>query len=124
MVFSTSTLPHPPQLVGNRINHFLTSFPPDFLGRLSSVQIVFQLCHFSHVQSLLLKQSSCGLSHSSGCLPTSVPRLAKFRKLWLYFKGLWPFFVGLFNIWPTFEPALAFLCYWANRHCCKWPNIE
>ena len=31
---------------------------------------------------------------------------------------------GLISIWQTLVATLAFLCYWANGHCCKWPNIE
>ena len=29
------------------------------------------------------------------------------------------------SIWQIYNLELAyFLCYWANCHCCKWPNIE
>ena len=45
-------------------------------------------------------------------------RLAKFKSLCL-------FIVGLFSIWQSIVPTLVkSLWYWANIHCCKWPNIE
>ena len=38
---------------------------------------------------------------------------------------LWQIFNGLFLIWQNAEPTLAnLLHYWANFHCCKWPNLE
>ena len=33
-------------------------------------------------------------------------------------------FKGLYDIWQSCEHTLGkFVCFWANFHCCKWPNI-
>ena len=58
-------------------------------------------------------------------LDTSVTRYCEISPLWQNFESLWGNFLdGLFRTWQTFVPTLAFLCYWANFHCCKWPKIE
>ena len=46
------------------------------------------------------------------------PDLAKFYK---YLANFWWFISYLANCWSYFGD---FLHYWANFHCCKWPNIE
>ena len=33
------------------------------------------------------------------------------------------FLHGLFNIWQTFVPTLAFLCSWPNRNCCNGQRL-
>ena len=38
------------------------------------------------------------------------------------FKGCYE---SSLSIWKKFEPTLAnLMCFWANFHCVKWPNIE
>ena len=56
---------------------------------------------------------------------TSVTRFGEISPLWQKFKSFWPFLESLFRIWQKFLPTLdKFICYWANFHCCKQPNIE
>ena len=51
--------------------------------------------------------------------------LAKLHHYGKKFPSLWQIFDSLFLIWQNAEPTLANLWhYWANFHCCKWPNIE
>ena len=53
------------------------------------------------------------------------PDLAKFRNLGQKFTSLWQIFDSLFLILQNAQHTLANLWhYWANVHCCKWPNIE
>ena len=47
-----------------------------------------------------------------------------FATLAKFYKSLGNFLNGLFSICQTVVPTQVFLCYWANRHCCKWPKIE
>ena len=54
----------------------------------------------------------------------NVTRFVEISLLWQNFKGPWAFLDCLFSIRQTFVPTMAFLCYWANCHCCKWPKIE
>ena len=45
--------------------------------------------------------------------------------LWQNLKIFVQLFEGLIGIWQTIEPALEkSVWFWANLHCCKWPNIE
>ena len=56
---------------------------------------------------------------------SSVTRLAEISPLWQKIKSLWQIFESLYLIWQNVEPTLAnLLHYWANFHCCSWPNIE
>ena len=51
--------------------------------------------------------------------------LAKFRHFGKILKVFGQLLKALFTIWQNFEPTLAnILCYWANLHPYKWPNIE
>ena len=52
-------------------------------------------------------------------------RFGEISPLWQKFTSLWQIFDSFFLIWQNAEPTLAILWhYWANFHCCKWPNIE
>ena len=52
------------------------------------------------------------------------PGLAKFRHIAKILKVFGQFLDFSFIILQNVAPSLAFLCYWANRHCCKGPNIK
>ena len=59
------------------------------------------------------------------CNNSNVTRFGKISPLWQKFTRSRASFNGLFLIWQNAEPTLANLGhYWANFHCCKWPNLE
>ena len=51
--------------------------------------------------------------------------LSQCDKIWWHLKSLWQNCEALFSWCQSLEPALA-KCqwFWANLHCCKWPNFE
>ena len=58
-------------------------------------------------------------------LPAVGPDLTKSHHSGKKFTSLLPIFYSLYLIWQNAEPTLASLShYWANFHCCKWPNME
>ena len=55
----------------------------------------------------------------------SMTRLSKISPFCQKLTSFWQIFDSLFLIWQNAEPTLANLWhYWANIHCCIWPNIE
>ena len=48
--------------------------------------------------------------------------------IWRNFGEILKAFVNYFRVYIVFDKilhiVLNFLCYWANFHCCKWPEIE
>ena len=59
------------------------------------------------------------------CQPPVWPDLAKFRHFGKNFQVVDQFLMVYFVFGKNNEPTLANLWqYWANFHCCKWPNIE
>ena len=58
-------------------------------------------------------------------LQISVTRFGEISALWQILTGLWKTVDSLFLIRQNVDLILAnLLHYWANFHCCKWPNIE
>ena len=52
-------------------------------------------------------------------------RLGEISPLWQNLKVFEQLKKALFTIWQNFEPTLSnILCFWANLHSYKWPNIE
>ena len=44
-------------------------------------------------------------------------------QIWRNFNSIWTIFCMVHFIFgKLLKPTLTFLCYWANYHCCKWPN--
>ena len=56
----------------------------------------------------------------------SVTRFGEISPLWQNFNSLWLLFEDLFCIGQNLEliGLGIFVGYWANLHCCYWPNIE
>ena len=52
-------------------------------------------------------------------------RFGKIPPLLPIFKNIWQYIWGLFGFGQSFQLTLVqFVCFWANFHCWKWPNIE
>ena len=99
-----------------------------------SKQFIFMILFLSEAalaprQSLIISftffvQPTRALSLSLS-LSLSVIRFGKILPLRHNIEKLWPVWKGLFSIWINVELILAtFICYWANFHCSKLPNIK
>ena len=45
-------------------------------------------------------------------------------QIWRKLKIFWQIYQGLFCVGKNLETNLEKICFEANFHCCKWPNIE
>ena len=79
---------------------------------------------FSYILYLQAPKYIVTLS-SCNYITRSVTRFGEFSPLWQKFTNIWQIFDSLFLIWQNAEHTSENLWYyWANFHCCKWPNIE
>ena len=73
----------------------------------------------------IFESCSANASEICFCFWTVWHRFGEILPLWEKFTSYWKIFDALFLIWQNAEPTLANLShFWANFHCCKWPNIE
>ena len=88
---------------------------------------IYAICHPCAASIFLYfyKRSSLPLGLLLLFISVSVTRFGEIPPLWKIFKNLWKYIYGLFGFGPSFHDTLAqFVCFWANFHYCKWPNIE
>ena len=84
---------------------------------------IFQRCSAAAAATRTTKKLNAFTKMLFWC-GSSVTRFGKISPLWQLFTSLWHIFDSLFLIWQNAYRAFANLWYfWANFHCCKWPNI-
>ena len=118
-----------------KFRHFGT--PLKIFGHFERLQVFGKILRWFGqilyaIGQIFIKVNGQRLSKYSSYLVTmvrsdasSVTRLAEISPLWQKIKSLWQIFESLYLIWQNVEPTLAnLLHYWANFHCCSWPNIE